>query len=165
MTTPFDQAITAIALAGYHNHRLEAHSDIVSLALYTDLLATCPPLRADIESGVVGMWLNVRAPGDRLRKVDLVVGEVDASGRPDIERIRIALENNQCERVLNIPDQVRKAYRGREPEFDRLVQTRLSRGDALPLPTAAPWSSASKGMPRPACHAVARCSVLRPSGP
>jgi len=30
MNTPFDAAIAAIAAAGYHNHRLEQHSDIVS---------------------------------------------------------------------------------------------------------------------------------------
>jgi hypothetical protein len=168
MSTPFDKAIAAIALAGYHNHRLEAHSDTVSTALFEDLLAACPPLREDVNSGVVRVWTNVSAPGDRLRKVDLFVGEPDADGEPDISKVRIALENKSvitahrnrtnrfddlkkvlgavhsarpeallistvlvglAQKVLNVPDQVRKVYRGREHEFRADVLPRLSSGD------------------------------------
>lgn len=178
MITPFDRAITEIALAGYHNHRLEAHSDTVSNALYKDLIAACPHLRDDVASGAVRMWLNVSAPGDRLRKVDLVVGEPDADGGPDIEKVRIAVENKSvitahrnatnrfddlrkvlaaihsarpealliatvliglCRQVLNIPDQVRKFYRGREQEFDQAVRPRLSSGDPT-LWKEFPWA-------------------------
>ena len=93
MTTPFDAAISAIGLARYHNHRLEAHSDIVSDGIVTDLRAFCTPFRSDIEHGVVRVWKNVSAPGDRLRKIDLFVGEPDADGRPDMQRVRVAIEN------------------------------------------------------------------------
>jgi hypothetical protein len=93
MTTPFDKAIDAIALAGYHNHRLEAHSDTVSAGFFSDLVATCPFLREDVEKGVVKVWKNVKAPGHRRRKVDLFVGEPTADGKPDIAKVRIALEN------------------------------------------------------------------------
>jgi len=168
VTTPFDKAIEAIRLAGYHNHRLETHSDIVSDGIYEDLLRTCDAFRADVESGSVSVWKNVSSPGDRERRVDLFVGEPDASGQPNIGKCRIAIENKSvitahrnrtnrfddlkkvvaaiqeerpealliatvliglAGRVLNIPDQVHKFYRGREDEFDRDVRPRLSTGD------------------------------------
>jgi len=93
VSTPFDHAVQAIANARYHNHRLENHSDTVSDGILHDLLAECDPLRADIEAGVVSSWKNVRAPGGRRRKVDLFVGEPGADGGPDIQRVRIAVEN------------------------------------------------------------------------
>jgi hypothetical protein len=93
VNTPFDAAIAAIARARYHNHRLEAHSDTVSEALYRDLLSRCAPLRDDASRGVVRHWTNVSSPGDRRRKVDLFVGEPDAHGDPDIHKVRIAVEN------------------------------------------------------------------------
>jgi hypothetical protein len=93
MTTPFDKAIAAIARAGYHNHRLEAHSDTVSEGIFSDLVTSCASLHDDYESGVIKVWKNVKAPGHRRRKVDLFVGEPTAEGKPDIARVRIALEN------------------------------------------------------------------------
>jgi len=110
MITPFDRAITAIALARYHNHRLEAHSDTVSTQLFQDLVEICEPLREDLNSGEVRMWLNVSAPGDRLRRVDLFVGEPDADGRPSIDRVRIAVENKS----------VITAHRNRTNRYDDL---------------------------------------------
>jgi len=110
MTTPFDQAIEAIAAARYHNHRLETHSDAVSDQFFRDLQARCAPLRQDVERGVVQVWKNVSSPGDRLRKVDLFVGEPDASGKPRINRVRIALENKS----------VITAHRNRTNRFDDL---------------------------------------------
>lgn len=168
MTTPFDKAIAAIAKAGYHNHRLEAHSDTVSDGLFEDLLARCVPLKSDLDQGVVRVWRNVSAPGDRLRKVDLFVGEPGLEGQPDVRKVRIAIENKSVitahrnrtnrfddlrkvlgaihgarpeallvatvliglsERVLNVPDQVKKFYRDREDEFEATVLPRLSSGD------------------------------------
>lgn len=169
MTTPFDTAVAEIARAGYHNHRLEAHSDTVSTGLINDLLTYCAPLRQDMDRGVVRVWNNVSAPGDRLRKVDLFIGEPDPDGNPDIHKLRIAVENKSvitahrnrtnrfddlkkvlgavhaarpealliatvlvglAEKVLNVPDQVRKFYRDREREFQASVLPRLSSGDA-----------------------------------
>ena len=74
MNTPFDTAIEAIRVAGYHNHRLETHSDVVSRGIYADLVLTCEPLRQDAVAGVVKMWENIASPGDRERRVDLFVG-------------------------------------------------------------------------------------------
>lgn len=110
MTTPFDDAIKAIEQAGYHNHRLETHSDAVSTALFIDLVKRCEPLRLDVQEHKVRVWSNVRAPGDRLRKVDLFVGEPGAAGELDIQRVRIALENKS----------VITAHRNRTNRFDDL---------------------------------------------
>lgn len=110
MSTPFDRAITAIALARYHNHRLETHSDTVSTHIYEDLVQICAPLREDLTSGKVWMWLNVRAPGDRRRRADLLVGEPDAAGQPRMDRVRIAVENKS----------VITAHRNRGNRFDDL---------------------------------------------
>lgn len=108
--TPFDEAIEAIRVAGYHNHRLEAHSDIVSRGLIRDLEALCDPLRRDLAAGVVKVWENRSSPGDRGRKVDLFVGEPGADGGPDINRVRIAIENKS----------VITAHRNRTNRFDDL---------------------------------------------
>lgn len=110
MTTPFDEAIATIAESGYHNHRLETHSDTVSQGILRDLLATCEPLRRDFDRGVVKNWPNVSAPGDRLRKVDLFMGEPGTDGGPDIRKVRIALENKS----------VITAHRNRTNRFDDL---------------------------------------------
>src|SRR2546427_2257977 len=108
MTTPFDRAIDAISRAGYHNHRLETHSDTVSSGLFRDLVGLCEPLRKDVNRGSVQKWPNVSAPGDRLRKVDLFVGEPGTDGGPEIRKVRIALENKS----------VITAHRNRTNRFD-----------------------------------------------
>lgn len=112
MSSPFDKAIAAIAAARYHNHRLETHSDTVSTALFQDLIEFCAPLRRDVDRGIVRVWKNVSAPGDRLRKVDLFVGEADHQGLPDIHKVRIALENKSVitahRNVTNRFDDLRK---------------------------------------------------------
>lgn len=110
MSTPFDAAIEAIRTLGYHNHRLETHSDIVSDGIFGDLLRTCAAFRADIESGTVKVWKNVSSPGDRERRVDLFVGEPDATGHPNIAKCRLAVENKS----------VITAHRNRTNRFDDL---------------------------------------------
>lgn len=110
MSTPFDKAVAAIAEARYHNHRREDHSDVVSEAIFADLHQQCSTLRADLDAGVVKMWLNVSSPGDRARKVDLFIGEPDAEGEPVIDRVRIAIENKS----------VITAHRNRTNRFDDL---------------------------------------------
>jgi hypothetical protein len=110
VNTPFDEAIAAIAKARYHNHRLEGHSDVVSKALFDDLLSRCAPLKADVDAGVVKVWINVRAPGDRLRKIDLFVGEPGPEGELHVPGVRIAVENKS----------VITAHRNRTNRFDDL---------------------------------------------
>ena len=108
--TPFDAAIASIGNARYHNHRLEGHSDTVSDGIVDDLKDFCAPFNRDLESRVIRVWNNVSAPGDRLRKVDLFVGEPTADGQPDIHRVRLAIENKS----------VITAHRNRTNRFDDL---------------------------------------------
>ena len=110
MSTPFDAAIAEIAKAGYHNHRLETHSDLVSDGIVADLQEACEVFRRDVESGGVRIWKNVASPGDRERRVDLFVGEPNANGEPDITKVRIAIENKS----------VITAHRNRTNRFDDL---------------------------------------------
>ena len=123
MTTPFDSAILAIAASRYHNHRLEAHSDIVSLGIVEDLRKRCQAFRQDLDAGVVQIWKNVGSPGDRERRVDLFVGEPTEHGLPDITKVRIAVENksvitahrNATNRFDDL-QKVVKAVQGARPE-------------------------------------------------
>src|SRR6516165_8084637 len=93
MTTPFDAVIDQIKVRGFHNHRLEDHSDVVSNGILDDLKHRCPPFEADFAQKRVSSWLNVRTPGARKRKIDLLVGEPDDSGKPNLEKLRFCVEN------------------------------------------------------------------------
>lgn len=123
MKTPFDDAIEFIARARYHNHRLEAHSDIVSDGILNDLRERCPAVRRDLDGGVVRVWKNVSSPGDRERKVELFVGEPDEEGKPDVAKVRIAIENKSVitahRNATNRFDDLKKvvaAVQGARPE-------------------------------------------------
>jgi hypothetical protein len=93
MTTPFDAVLNQIKLRGFHNQRLEDHSDIVSKEILKDLRERCSPFGADYGAGKIISWLNVRTPGAQNRKIDLLVGEADVSGTPDLEKLRFCVEN------------------------------------------------------------------------
>lgn len=113
MKTPFDHAIEDIKRRKYHNHRLETHSDIVSRGIVYDLAGQCTHLCEDLTVGKVDWWTNVKAPGNRGRKIDLVIGEPDAEGKYDPRKIRIALENKS----------VVTAHRNRDNRFDDLKKS------------------------------------------
>lgn len=94
MPTPFDDVIEAIRVAGYHNHRLEEHSDLVSQGLFRNLVERCPKIAEDVNRGAVGRWMNVPAPGvTRGRRIDLFVGEPGTGGKADVSRVRLCVEN------------------------------------------------------------------------
>lgn len=94
MSTPFDEVIQAIKVAGFHNHRLEEHSDIVSRGIFRDLLTRCKKIRDDFASGRISKWENVPAPGvTRGRKIDLFVGEPGPGKEADVDRVRLVVEN------------------------------------------------------------------------
>src|SRR5271166_1016501 len=93
MTTPFDEVIGQIRRRGFHNQRLEDHSDIVSDGILKDLRLGCDAFGADFSSGTIRSWINVRTPGARNRKIDLLVGEPDSSGEADLDRLRFCVEN------------------------------------------------------------------------
>lgn len=93
MTTPFDAVIEQIKARGYHNQRLEDHSDVVSQGILNDLKSRCLPFAQDYETGKITSWKNVRTPGARNRKIDLMVGGAKPDGAPDLERLRLCIEN------------------------------------------------------------------------
>jgi len=113
MLTPFDKVISDIIARGYHNHRLEEHSDTVSEGIYQDLLKCCDDFRHDIEDETVRYWPNEKTPGARGRKVDLLVGEPGTDGKPDLSKVRICVENKS----------VTTAHRNRYARFDDLNET------------------------------------------
>ncbi|MGA9087357.1 MAG: hypothetical protein ACLQMU_02920 [Methanoregula sp.] len=112
MKTPFDEVIDHIVTEHYHNHRQETHSDLVSQGIFRDLMQKCPELRHDIDNHIVQHWLNVKSPTKRGRKMDLLIGEPDASGNPDLRNVRICIENKS----------VITAHRNRDARFDDLYE-------------------------------------------
>jgi hypothetical protein len=113
MATPFDKVIKDIEERGYHNHRLEDHSDTVSSGIFDDLLKTCDVIREDYNSGIINRWFNVPTPGARHRKIDLLVGQQLPNGKPDLEKMRICIENKS----------VITAHRNKDARFDDLNET------------------------------------------
>ena len=110
MTTPFDRVVEQIRQRGYHNQRLEDHSDLVSDGILNDLRTGCEPFATDLTAGNVRSWKNVRTPGGRSRKIDLLVGESDTKGEPNLTRLRICIENKS----------VITAHRNQYARFDDL---------------------------------------------
>lgn len=110
MTTPFDAIISQIARRGFHNQRLEDHSDVVSEEILADLKERCLPFRVDYEIAKIRSWLNVRTPGARNRKIDLLVGEPGSDNEPDLKELRLCVENKS----------VVTAHRNQYARFDDL---------------------------------------------
>ncbi len=111
MITPFDNVIADIKKRGYHNHRLEDHSDIVSKGILKDLAESCKVIKEDLESNEINHWLNVPAPGARNRKIDLLISEpLQGTNVPDLDKLRICVENKS----------VITAHRNRGARFDDL---------------------------------------------
>jgi hypothetical protein len=113
MTTPFDVIVEQIRKRGFHNQRQQEHSDAIGRGILEDLRRLCPPLRRDLDSGVIRSWLNRRTPGARGRKVDLLIGEPGASGEPDLDKLRICAENKS----------VVTAHRNSDARFDDLNES------------------------------------------
>ncbi len=113
MSTPFDDLAADMLQRGYHNQRLEAHSDSVVDGILQDLLAACASMHSDIESGVIRAWKNVPSPGDRRRKIDLLVAEPEPEGGgPDLTTTRLGIENKS----------VVTAHRNKTSRFDDLTK-------------------------------------------
>jgi len=112
MATPFDKVVQEIRVSGYHNHRKEEHSDTVSQGIIDDLTKECAPLRNDFESGRVRTWYRAKSPSARGRKGDALVGEAVERGSPDLDKVRIFIENKS----------VVTAHRNWSSRFDDLNQ-------------------------------------------
>lgn len=111
MTTPFDDVMWRIRERGFHNHRLEDHSEAMSRGILKDLREKCAPFNADFSARVIREWLDFPSPGGRARKLDLVVAEPDPnSGKPELSRLRLCIENKS----------VVTAHRNRTNRYDDL---------------------------------------------
>ena len=74
----------------------------------------CETLRDDYEAGKIKFWLNVRTPGARQRRIDLLVGEPSSdSKRPDLAKSRIFVENKS----------VVTAHRNKDARYDDLNES------------------------------------------
>src|SRR3989442_12485743 len=93
MPTPFDQVITKIIAKGFHNHRLEDHSDVVGEGIFHDLLEQCSTLKKDVQIGAIKHWRNVKTPAARKRGIDLLIGEPRPEGKPHFAKILRAVES------------------------------------------------------------------------
>jgi hypothetical protein len=113
MTTPFDRVIKDIKKRGYHNHRLEDHSDAVSTGIFNDLIKMCGSFKEDFEAGKINKWQNVPTPGARRRKIDLLVGKQKPDGKSELSQMRICIENKS----------VITAHRNRDARFDDLNES------------------------------------------
>ena len=122
-TKPFDDVIEAIRVAGYHNHRREQHSNLVSDGIFRGLMDRCQQIAADYRSHRIADWYNAPAPGARGRRVDLFVGEPGPGGKRDARGARICVENksvitahrNKTNRLDDLDEVVRGVHRV-EPE-------------------------------------------------
>lgn len=84
--TPFDKHAARAEAEGYHNHRVNTHSDLISEGIMEDLYAACPALRIDLDMGTVGFWANRRNPWGRKRNTDLIVAKPLAAPARRIDR-------------------------------------------------------------------------------
>jgi len=111
MNTAYADLIHRIEERGFHNHRLEDHSEAISRGILHDLCATCEPFADDFAEGRVKEWLDFPSPAGRSRKLDLVVAEPDLDrGRPDLTHLRLCVENKS----------VVTAHRNRTNRYDDL---------------------------------------------
>lgn len=116
----FDEIFDSIVRTGYHNHRLEAHSDIISRRIIADLRATCSSFDADCRSGTIKVWHKTLGPDDRT--TDLLAGVPDPNGRPDLRKVRLLVENKS----------VITAHRNRSARAQDIDRERLSAHRANP---------------------------------
>lgn len=96
MRTAFDDVVAEIKARGFHNHRLEDHSEAMSRGILRDLRSTCEPFDRDMASGRIREWFDWPSPAGRARKLDLVVAEPTSNrDHPDLTRLRLCIENNR----------------------------------------------------------------------
>jgi hypothetical protein len=112
MRTPFDDATDDIVARKYHNQRQQFHSDIVSKGILRDLLRECELIGSDMQLGKIRHWFNVAAPGGRSRRIDFMIGEPTAAGKPDLTKARICIEHKS----------VITAHRNKDARYDDLSE-------------------------------------------
>jgi len=130
-TTPFDAHAEMVNRMGYHNHRVNTHSNIISDGILRDLWELCPALHSDLEEGRVGYWKNEKINWGRGRVTDVVVAEPSfqrtekprreptfdwhgaasiKGAKPNLKKLRIVIEHKS----------VITAHRNRDARHDDL---------------------------------------------
>lgn len=110
----FDEIFAAIRREGYHNHRRETHSDLMSQCIVADLTAHCQEFARDCESGTIKVWHKVRGPDERT--TDLLAGIPDLGGAPNLSEVRLLVEHKS----------VVTAHRNRNARYQDIDRERLS---------------------------------------
>lgn len=116
----FDEILNGIRSHGYHNHRLEAHSDIISHRIIADLRADCRAFDNDCQSGAIRIWHKTKGPDDRT--TDLLAGIPNGDGKPNLENVRLLVEHKS----------VITAHRNRNARYQDIDRERLSAHRANP---------------------------------
>jgi hypothetical protein len=116
----FDEILDAIRANGYHNHRKETHSNIVSRRIVADLRGACAAFANDCETGGIRIWERTHGPDDRT--TDLVAGPPNDEGKPDLTKVRLLVENKS----------VVTAHRNRNARYQDIDRERLSAHRANP---------------------------------
>lgn len=127
MPTPFDRILQRIHRRGYHNHRLEDHSDLLTDQIVSDLADRCQAFAEDQARPRFRGWHNVQAADGR--NTDFIFGPVRADGpanlfgdarvnQPDLSDVRLLIEHksvitahrNRHARVQDIEREMRATY-------------------------------------------------------
>jgi hypothetical protein len=111
VSTAYTDLIRIMQQRGFHNHRLEEHSEVVSRGILNDLCHVCEPFADDFADGRIREWLDFPSPAGRSRKLDLVVAEpCEDKTIPDLSHLRLCVENKS----------VITAHRNRTNRYDDL---------------------------------------------
>jgi hypothetical protein len=148
-TNPFDLHASLVNQIGFHNHRVNTHSDIISDGIISDLKLASKSFSSDLESKRIAPFKNQPNPWGRGRNTDLIIAKPLDKSQPLSSHIRVIMEHKSvitahrnrdarhddlfnicqeasadpqivlagtvmiglCEKVLNIPDHIRKTYK------------------------------------------------------
>ncbi len=116
----FEEILEAIRANGYHNHRKDTHSDLISRRIVADLRQTCKAFDSDLASGAIRTWEKTKGPDDRT--TDLIAGASKANGKPDLSDVRLLIENKS----------VVTAHRNRNARWQDIDRERRSAHSANP---------------------------------
>lgn len=116
----FEEILNGVRGSGYHNHRRETHSDLMSGRMIADLTALCPMFSRDYNSGAIKVWEKTKGPDDRT--TDLLAGIANPDGTPNLSEVRLLVEHKS----------VITAHRNRNARVQDIDRERLSAHRANP---------------------------------
>ena len=108
--TPFDRHADLVNKIGYHNHRVNTHSDIISDGIIEDLKRVSKTFASDLASNRIGCFKNQPNPWGRKRNTDLIIAKPLTKSKPNPAEIRAILEHKS----------VLTAHRNRDARHDDL---------------------------------------------